>query len=102
MNHLLEQPVGTAYPWHPWVGNDHMGHPLQLLSSMCVHQPIYNAVREVTATITLSKMARLASDYYDKHWEPFFESFRLYESIWRRWFLSGCHTRLCDNLNVSS
>jgi hypothetical protein len=101
MNHLLEQPVGTAYPWHPWVGNDHMGHPLQILSSMCVHQPICNAVRGVTATIALSKMARLASDYYDKHWGPFFESFLLYDSIWQRWFLSGCHTRLCDSLNVS-
>ncbi|TEB31144.1 hypothetical protein FA13DRAFT_480314 [Coprinellus micaceus] len=44
-------------------------------------------------------MARLASDYYDKHWGPFFESFLLYDSIWQRWFLSGCHTRLCDSLN---
>lgn len=100
MDHLLSQPVGTPHPWYAWVKKDSMGHPLQMISSMCVHEPICDALREFAATIPVHKMALLASDYYEKHWSPFFESVLMYEEIWQRLSASGKHIKLCDNLNV--
>ncbi|TEB17276.1 hypothetical protein FA13DRAFT_771633 [Coprinellus micaceus] len=99
VDHLISQPSGTPYPWHPWVGKDPAGHPLPVLASMCVSLPIRNSCRLAVQRISGEKLRKLTSGWYSQHWTPFFNDYRLYDHIWMHWFHAGDRVRICDNLN---
>lgn len=63
-------------------GETSVAHPLHLLASMCVCQPICHAVRDAAAAMAFQKpaMEQLGLDYYDGQ-GPFFETFLLIETL---------------------